>query len=56
MVIDVAERRPCNEHTIALSPWIITTTAPGAEECPDHGYIFHNTQVVFNRQGMVVAR
>ena len=46
-VVNVPEMRPCNDETMRNSPWIITTTSSISVECPEHGYIFHNVEVVF---------
>ena len=56
LVINMPEMMPCNDETMKKSPWIITKTTSISEECPEHGYIFHNVEVVFDRQGTVITR
>ncbi|KAB7502214.1 hypothetical protein Anas_07600 [Armadillidium nasatum] len=53
IVADLAEFVPCSKEKIDQSlPWGYKIH----ENCPDNGYFIHNTQVVFDREGAVIAR
>lgn len=52
LVIDCAEASPCSAD--ARNPY--GNALDTSRECPDTGYIYYNTQVVFDRDGVVIAR
>lgn len=52
MVINVPELHPCSNESIFNVPWFM----PTSNDCPPVGYFIYNTEVVFNRQGIVIAR
>lgn len=52
LVANSLEIFPCSPQTIADVPWKMEPL----EDCPENGYFLYNTQVVFDRKGMVIAR
>ncbi|KAK8724201.1 hypothetical protein OTU49_011269, partial [Cherax quadricarinatus] len=54
LVADLIEASPCRNDTAESYPF--KTSLDTAYECPDTGYIYYNTQVVYDRHGTVIAR
>ncbi|KAK3863897.1 hypothetical protein Pcinc_030371 [Petrolisthes cinctipes] len=54
LVIDLGEASPCRPDTGSLNPF--NNTLDTSYTCPPGGYIFYNTQLVFDRTGTVIAR
>ncbi|XP_064090570.1 pantetheinase-like [Macrobrachium nipponense] len=52
IVVDVAEASPCSPDV--RNPF--NNTLDTSRDCPKSGYIYYNTQVVFDRSGAVIAR
>ncbi|KAG7170163.1 Vascular non-inflammatory molecule 2-like, partial [Homarus americanus] len=54
VIVDMGEASPCNIDTASKNPF--GNAIDNSYDCPESGYIFYNTQVVFNRNGTVIAR
>ncbi|XP_068218990.1 pantetheinase-like [Palaemon carinicauda] len=52
VVVDVGEAAPCSPNV--RNPYNNTLDTSG--HCPAYGYVYYNTQVVFDRDGAVIAR
>ncbi|XP_071533053.1 pantetheinase-like [Panulirus ornatus] len=54
LVVDLPEASPCRPDTAANIPF--RNAMDTVHNCPSNGYIYYNTQVVFDRSGAVIAR
>ncbi|KAK8372880.1 hypothetical protein O3P69_014574, partial [Scylla paramamosain] len=54
LVVDIPETSPCSPEAAAHNPF--ANALDTAYECPPDGRIYYNSQVVFDRNGTVIAR
>ncbi|XP_071533055.1 pantetheine hydrolase VNN2-like [Panulirus ornatus] len=54
LVVGMPEASPCRPDTAANIPF--RNAMDTIHNCPSNGYIYYNTQVVFDRSGAVIAR
>nr|XP_045603006.1 vascular non-inflammatory molecule 3-like [Procambarus clarkii] len=54
LVVDLGEASPCRNDTAGNNPF--QNVLDTSYKCPERGYIYYNSQVVFDRSGTVIAR
>lgn len=52
----MAEANPCTAETISSAPWLQYNSYEPDDNCPEGGFYIHNTEVVIDRNGAVIAR
>ncbi|KAB7494993.1 Vanin-like protein 1, partial [Armadillidium nasatum] len=56
IVVNLAEAHPCSAETIPSAPWSEYNTYEASDNCPNGGFYIHNTEIVFDRTGAIIAR